>query len=128
MYEIYSPIIALFSLPQNNHFWHMIPSERFTMIQEMLKQNPEDSFLHYAVALEFKKHGDLKKAIEMLEELSEKQPDYLATYYQLGKMQEENAQPEKAINTYKKGIDLAKTQNDRKALGELNEALMLLEE
>jgi len=106
----------------------MIPSERFTMIQEMLRQNPEDSFLHYAVALEFKKHGDLKKAIEMLEELSEKHPDYLASYYQLGKMQEENAQPKKAINTYKKGIELAKTQNDRKALGELNEALMLLEE
>ncbi len=121
-------IYTFAELNQNNHFWQMIPSERFTMIREMLEQNPEDSFLHYAVALEFKKHGDLKKAIEMLEELQQKDPEYLATYYQLGKMQEENGLPEKAISTYQSGIELAKKQNDRKALGELNEALMLLEE
>jgi tetratricopeptide (TPR) repeat protein len=64
----------------------------------------------------------------MLEELQQKDPEYLATYYQLGKMQEENGLPEKAISTYQSGIELAKKQNDRKALGELNEALMLLEE
>ena len=35
---------------------------------------------------------------------------------------------EKAIAIYQKGIEIAKKQNNRKAQGELNEALMMLED
>lgn len=55
-------------------------------------------------------------------------PDYLATYYQLGKLLEEVGKTEEAIEVYKRGRELAKKTKDVKAMGELSEALMILDE
>lgn len=95
---------------------------------EMLKTEPEDSFLNYALALEYAKSNDLQKAIELIENVLTKDENYLGAYYQLGKYYELINVPEKAIATYTKGVTIAKKQNNRKAQGELNEALMMLEE
>ncbi len=101
---------------------------RFQYIQDMLAKEPNDSFLCYALALEHAKLNDLPKAIELLEALITRDADYLGAYYQLGKYYEETGNIEMAVSTYTKGIAIAKAQNNRKTLGELNEALMMLEE
>ena len=54
--------------------------------------------------------------------------DYLATYYQLGKLYERTEQAEKAKAIYAKGKEVAKATNDNKTLRELNEALTQLED
>ena len=54
-------------------------------------------------------------------------PEYLASYYQLGKMLEEKNKASEAIDVYKAGKSVAKKQNDMKTLGEIAEALMLLD-
>lgn len=95
---------------------------------EMLKTEPEDSFLNYALALEYAKSNDLQKAIELIENVLTKDENYLGAYYQLGKYYELINATEKAIATYTKGVATAKKQNNRKAQGELSEALMMLEE
>ena len=95
---------------------------------EMLKTEPEDSFLNYALALEYAKSNDLLKAIELIENVLTKDENYLGAYYQLGKYYELINATEKAIATYTKGVTIAKKQNNRKAQGELSEALMMLEE
>jgi hypothetical protein len=46
----------------------------------------------------------------------------------LGKYYEALQQNETAIDTYKKGIAVAEQQKNRKAMGELNEALWMLED
>jgi tetratricopeptide (TPR) repeat protein len=102
--------------------------DRLKMIKEMLKTNPMDPFLLYAIALEYKKNGEDQLAIEQLENLIQKNPDYLGSYYQLGKLYEEKNQLEKAIEVYKKGKEIAELKNDNKTLGELNEALYIIEE
>ncbi len=102
--------------------------DRQALIQEMLKTNPNDPFLIYAAALEYKKSGDPLKSIELMTKLYNEQPEYLATYYQLGKLLEEQNEMEKAIKTYKAGREVAKAQKDRKTLSELSEALMILDE
>ncbi|HEX8514976.1 MAG TPA: tetratricopeptide repeat protein [Bacteroidia bacterium] len=94
----------------------------------MLKEDPSDPFLNYALALEFAKLGNIDPAIDALEGIISRDPGYLGTYYQLGKYYEKSLQPEKAIETYKKGIAVAQAQNNRKILGELNEALLMLED
>lgn len=103
-------------------------SSRLQYIQEMLEKEPNDSFLQYALSLEYAKLNDIEKAIELLEQLITKDSDYLGAYYQLGKYYEQVGKTQHAEGIYQKGILIAKTQNNRKTLGELNEALMLLEE
>lgn len=102
-------------------------NERIVLIKQMLDKNPDDSFLRYAAALEFKKNGDTEKAITYLEDLIKHDPQYLASYYQLGKIYEEQSQAHKAITFYRQGKLIAAKVNDRKTLGELDEALMILD-
>lgn len=98
------------------------------MIEDMLSSNPDDPFLKYAAALEHRKTGGMDIAGNIFEDLVENHPDYLATYYQLGKMYEDRGDVEKALETFRKGHQIAQAQNDTKTMGELSEALMLLED
>jgi len=93
----------------------------------MLETNPKDSFLHYAAALEHQKNGDLSQAIKILKNLIKQDPDYLASYYQLGKILEDRSRAEEAVEVYKAGKSVAAKKNDMKTLGEIAEALMLLD-
>ncbi len=101
---------------------------RLEQIQEMLKSEPADSFLNYALALEYAKINDVRKAIELLEALLARDENYLGAYYQLGKYYEQLDQKNKAVETYQNGASIAQKQKNKKALGELNEALWMLED
>ncbi len=94
-------------------------------IEEMLVTHADDPFLHYALALENQKEGLVDEAILILEKLQILHPDYLACYYQLGKMYESVGRNEKAIDAFLDGRRLAKKNGDIKAVGELSEALMM---
>lgn len=94
----------------------------------MLRDEPEDTFLNYVLALEYVKAGDLKKGIGIIEDLLKKDPEYLGAYYQLGQLYEQVGETDKAVFAYKKGIELAKKVKNNKTLSELNQALFLLEE
>jgi len=105
----------------------MAPSKK-EQIQKMLESEPHDSFLNYALALEYAKSNEIKKAIETLEMIIKREENYLAAYFQLGKYYELVNDIPKAIEVYQKGILIAKQQKNNKILGELNEALLMLEE
>ncbi len=101
---------------------------RLEQLQQMLKAEPNDSFLNYALALEYAKVKDVIRAIELIENLLSKDENYLGAYYQLGKYYEQIQDIPKAISTYTKGIEVAKKIKNNKAIGELNEALWMLED
>ena len=101
---------------------------RIEAIKEMLKNDPSDSFLIYALALEYEKANQLNKAVLILEELKSTQPNYLPTYYKLGKLYELLLNNVAAVAVYKLGLVVAKAQSEIKTLGELNEAIMNLED
>ena len=103
-------------------------SPRILLLKEMLEKEPEDSFLNYVLALEYAKINEADKAISIISAVLQKDKNYLAAYYQLGKLYEQTGLIKEAINTYKAGVYTAKEQNNLKTLGELNEALMILEE
>ena len=106
----------------------MEAANRLQLVQEMLKKDPNDPFLRYALAIEIINSGDKKEGVKQLELLKDSQPDYLATYYQLGKLYEDLGENQKAIPVYQAGIEIAKKQNNNKTYGELSEALWLLDE
>lgn len=101
--------------------------DRIQLLNDMLKKDPEDSFLSYALALEYVK-SDQAKAVELLEKVLKEKPNYLATYYQLGKLYEQSGKTQEAIEVYQKGMTLAQAQNNIKTMGELNEALLMLDD
>lgn len=101
--------------------------ERLSQILKMLQTHPDDTFLHYASAIEYEKMGDFAQARQVLEGLLKIQSNYLPTYYRLGQIYEQLQETELAVDMYKAGKKLARATNDFKTEGELSEALMLLD-
>jgi tetratricopeptide (TPR) repeat protein len=101
---------------------------RLEQLLQLLSQEPNDDFLNHALAMEYMGVGKYAEAVAAFENLLQRNPEYLPSHYQLGQALEKLNENEKAISVYKKGIELANKQKNRKALGELNEALWLLED
>lgn len=102
-------------------------NNRIKLLLEYLVDDPTDTFSNYALAIEYQGLQHYDKAIEQLENLKQSTPNYLATYYTLGKLYEEVSNTNNAIINYKIGALLAKKLNDKKTLGEFNEALLVLD-
>lgn len=97
-------------------------------IEALLKEDASDPFMHYALALEVAKEGNIETAIEQVTKLLNKFPNYLGAYYQLGKWLEAIEDFEAAIQVYRNGIQLAANQENIKAKNELEQALWLIED
>lgn len=101
---------------------------RKELLLALLKDDPQDRFARYALALEYRKENLLQKAQEVFEALKKDHPDYLPLYYQLGKLMEEAGDEQKALHVYQEGLSLAITQKDMKTRSELEEAIWMLED
>lgn len=93
--------------------------DRIAKLKEFLQANPKDSFVEHALALEYIKAGDDISAQKHFENILEREPGYVGSYYHLGKLLERNNETEAAIKLYKKGMEEAKKAGDEKAFGEL---------
>lgn len=93
-------------------------SSRIEQLEQFVKEDPNDPFNLYALALEYIK-TDRYKASVIFNNLIEQHAGYLPTYYHLGKLYEEQGQIEKAVGIFDQGIDQARKQNELKTLREL---------
>ena len=101
---------------------------RKELLLDMLSKEPKDVFLNYALAMEHLSENDFQLALQQLLNTLAIQCDYLPCYYQIGQVNEKLGDTEKALECYKKGLTLAQQQNNKKAMGELNEAIWMLED
>ena len=101
---------------------------RLERLKEMELQKPDDAFVKFAIAQEYVGMNDDHTALACFKKLLENHAGYLPLYYQLGKLYERMNDLKSASDIYGKGIVLAKAANDLKTAGELNEALILLDE
>ncbi|HNI43274.1 MAG: hypothetical protein JNM36_01665 [Chitinophagales bacterium] len=99
---------------------------RIEQIKSFLEQKPNDPFLHFALALEHLKLDDSATAKAIFNQLLQEQPDYVGTYYHLGKLLEQEKAYEQAFEVYQKGIATATRANDRHAAQELRGAYQML--
>ena len=95
---------------------------RITKILEYLQATPKDNFLRHALALEYIKSGDDNKAREIFETILTEYPDYIGSYYHLGKLLERLGENQLAIEWYEKGMSAAKEAKDNHACNELQAA------
>jgi tetratricopeptide (TPR) repeat protein len=97
-------------------------SPRIDQLIQFIKDDPDDPFNHYALALEYCKM-DEKHAMEIFENLLKNHPQYIPVYYQLAQLYARIGQKEKAIQTFNVGIAIAREHQDYKTLRELNTAV-----
>lgn len=101
------------------------PEERIKLLKSFCKEEPDNPFNYYSLFLETQK-VNLEEAISLGDSLLEKFPDYLPTYYMFGNILEEDF-PEKALDIYRKGIEVAQKEGNSKTENELKTALQNLE-
>ncbi len=92
---------------------------RLEKLLEFIKAEPEDPFLKYALATEYLRLNETDKALAYYEDLINKHPNYIGTYYHLGKLYEALDRKQEAINTYETGMKVTREQRDNHAFSEL---------
>lgn len=101
-------------------------SNRLEQLFSFLKSSPGDAFISFAIAKEYEGLGELDKSLTTYEELVKSKPDYVGTYYHLGKLYEKLEKFEEAETTFTTGIAVAKAAGDKHSAGELQGALDML--
>lgn len=97
--------------------------KRLEQIKLMLKETPNDAFLLFALAQETIKTGSTDDALKIYKKLSATNPDYVGTYYHLGKLLEDKAAYAEAQKAYETGIEKAQKKGASNDLRELLQAL-----
>jgi len=92
----------------------------------MLAEEPDDLFLHYAMALEYVRLGEPLQGIGILKAIREKDPSYLPVYMKLGTLYEALQQYPEALEVLEAGIREARIQQQFKTLGELEQVLQMV--
>ncbi len=101
-------------------------NQRIEQILTFLREDPEDSFMNYALGLEYLKENKTEEAIELFQKILKNEPSYSACYYQLGKVLESLGEVDKAGEIYQKGMEVTKNDPNRKTYMELKEAYNLM--
>ncbi len=96
--------------------------DRIEKLKEFLQASPGDSFVQHALALEYIKLGDDGAARDLFQQLLEREPGYIGSYYHLGKLLERLDDIPSALQWYEKGMEMARQAGDQHALGELRGA------
>ncbi|EAZ82727.1 hypothetical protein [Algoriphagus machipongonensis] len=94
---------------------------RWELLKQFTKDEPENPFNWYALALEFREEKP-QEAKEIFEMLLKDFKSYLPTYYTAASFFSEIEEIEEAKKIYENGIELASSQQNQKALQELKNA------
>ncbi len=92
---------------------------RIVQLEELLQQDPNDSFLQHALALEHIKMGNDAEAEKLFTTLLEREPGYVGSYYHLAKLLTRANRTGEAIKIYEAGIAQAKLAGDSHSYNEL---------
>lgn len=95
---------------------------RMDLLKQYLAASPDDSFLRHALALEYVGLGQDGEAIRLFEALLRDNPDYVGSYYHLGKAFERTGDHAMAAETYMRGMEVARRLKEDHAWRELRQA------
>jgi tetratricopeptide (TPR) repeat protein len=101
-------------------------TNRLAMLQQMVSQDPNNSFARYGLAMELANSGDLDESVGEFRTLVERDENYAAAYFHFGQALEKLGEIEEARAIYEKGIEVTTRKGDLHARGELEAALSLL--
>jgi len=96
---------------------------RLEQLLKLLEREPNDTFLIYGLALEYKKAGNLPRAIELLNRVIQLDSGYCYAYHQKGLAYEQAGDVAAARQAYRDGITAAVRKGDSHAKAEIEAAL-----
>lgn len=103
------------------------PSDRMRKLKAMLEKQPDDTFVVYGVAMEYKKAGDAARALEFFDRVLTLDPGYLYAYHQKGLVHEGLGDADSARRCYREGVAAAEKKGDQHARDEIMAALEMLD-
>jgi tetratricopeptide (TPR) repeat protein len=101
-------------------------ADRLEVLKNLLSQKPDDLFARYGLAMEYVKAGQWDSALAEFRALLERNPEYVAAYYQGGQALERLNRSEEAGQMYRRGIEAATRTGNLHARSELQAALDVL--
>jgi Tfp pilus assembly protein PilF len=102
-------------------------SPRMRQLKQMLQRQPDDPFLLYGVAMEYKKANQPELAIEHFDAVLRRDPNYCYAYYQRAQAYESRGDVESAKRSLREGLEAADRSGDAHARSEIEAALALLD-
>ncbi len=96
------------------------------MLEEFLRENPNDAFARYGLALEHVKAGDVEAGLCEFRTLLEKNPDYTAAYQMAGQTLASAGRNDEAIKMLSDGIACARRTGNTHAMSEMESLLQEL--
>ncbi len=96
---------------------------RLQKLAEMLEKQPHDTFLLYAMGMEYLGIGDVNVAEKYFKQVLEVDPLHVATHYQLGILFTQTNRENEAQTFLARGFELAKQKGDLKTQNEFRSAL-----
>lgn len=106
----------------------MSQQARIDKLLDMLKSEPEDLFLNYALGIEYLTVSRFTESEVQFKKVLTLDVNYIAAYYQLGKLLEAQTKTQEALEHYHSGLEKAKLKKDNKAINEFGEAIFMLED
>ena len=92
---------------------------RRDQIEAMLKDDPEDTFLNYALAKELVSEGDVAAALPVFDRVLTLNPDYVPAYFQKAQALAGEGDSDLARHVLAQGIEVAQRVGDTHAAGEM---------
>ena len=96
---------------------------RLEQLEKFLKQDPADTFTHYAIALEYVSLKKYNAAIAKFEEVITLNPNYVPAYHQLGLLYAQVSKSNDAVRALEMGIHVAEIVGDSHARHEMEDAI-----
>ena len=96
--------------------------DRLALLERMAAEKPDEPFVRYGLALEYRKVGRHGDAVATFDALTGDHPEYLAAYLMYGNLLGELGRGEQAAEVYERGMALARSRQDEHTLGELQAA------
>jgi tetratricopeptide (TPR) repeat protein len=101
----------------------MADMSRLEMLTQFLKENPNDSFARYGLAMEYSKGGDSERALAEFNKLLETNPDYTAGYFMAAQTLAKSGRTEEARKKLTDGIACAARTGNTHAKSEMQAML-----
>jgi len=99
---------------------------RKVQIEALLADEPDNSFLRYALAMEYMSAGQPDQALTTFRELLQRDPDYVPAYLQAGQVLAQQGRQSEAREILTAGLQVAQRVGDGHAAGEMSGLLATL--
>jgi Flp pilus assembly protein TadD len=97
----------------------MTTKSRKQRLEEMLAEDPGDSFLRYGLAMEHISAGANEEGVQHLQELLRRDPSYVPAYLQAGQALLRLGSDDEARAVLRAGITVANQKGEAHAAGEM---------